>query len=744
MSKDRLTQLVALVVIVVALAGSTLLINPINAQRRDLQLTFAVDSNQADPPQYALLAAGLGSFRGVAVNALWYRAEMMKRDGQFAEANTLATWITYLQPRFPHVWGFLAWNMAYNISVETFTPQERYDWVNKGVKLIREEGIPYNPNAVRLYRELGWILFHKIGQSTDDVNWYYKGEFAREWEELLGAAPEQFAAAGVIAEMGAIGQMADRFFAVDQPNVLVKRNLSDIADADVVRELTEQRDKLESMGIVALAERIRRMRRDLSASNEDGIAALDVLLASIDDQLSRAERDAATAFAEEHPRGGELIRQLRDRGLGMDQTTLRAMGKCLMYLRFRSPSVVAGLPPALMPEEAQKVLPLIVEAMSATQESDLSIGLFSELLPFLRAKVLIEDYHMQPVKMYQYMAPVPPGKDPITTPGNYGPLDWRHPHSHSLYWSRLGVEQYQDLRDESKVDILNTQRQALHSMQALSDAGTVSFNPFNRPGQQIDLLPDPDFIDGYFKIVDETKAMADDEQLGQRIREDAFAAGEENFLQKAVLYSYLYGDAPQAQTYYRRLISEFGELPHNQRKRWYDLPMGDFVAMLIFDDDLGRPGMLSLINSRFTEAFRKGLAVGNARGMQVFNQNMVLAQNVHGLYNEKYGNETGLEVGGGRLRLPPFTQMALDAFTQFMQNRSHDVIVRINAYQTSYRFTQSLPFAAQTYPRWQQSMSEELEGIGFDPAMAIPAPPNVVESVEGAEQQQGGTTIQRQ
>jgi hypothetical protein len=117
MSKDRLVQLVALIVLVAALAGSMLLVDPINERRRDLQLTFAVEANQGDPPQYALLAAGLGSFRGVAVNALWYRAEMMKREGKFAEANTLATWITYLQPRFPHVWGFLAWNMAYNISV---------------------------------------------------------------------------------------------------------------------------------------------------------------------------------------------------------------------------------------------------------------------------------------------------------------------------------------------------------------------------------------------------------------------------------------------------------------------------------------------------------------------------------------------------------------------------------------------------------------------------------------------------
>ncbi|MEM9420163.1 MAG: hypothetical protein AAGA25_14080 [Planctomycetota bacterium] len=748
MSKDRLTQLVALLVIVVALAGSMLLINPINTQRRDLQLTFAVDNNQADPPQYALLAAGLGSFRGVAVNALWYRAEMMKRDGQFAEANTLATWITYLQPRFPHVWGFLAWNMAYNISVETYTPQERYDWVNKGIKLIREQGIPYNPNAVRLYRELGWILFHKVGQSTDDVNWYYKGEFAREWEELLGAPAEQLTPAGVINEMGAIALMADRFFAVDRPNVFVSESLTDLIQADAISEINEQSEALEGMGIVALDEALRSIRRGVPDSNEDGQAALDLLLEATQDQLKRAERDAVTVFVEEYPRAGALVEELRKRGMELDQTTLRALGKCLMYLRFRSPEIVQNLPESLMPAQAQEVLPLIVQAYAEGPESAVYQALFTELLPFLRAKVLIEDYHMQPVKMYQYMAPIPEDKqdDPLY-PGDYGPLDWRHPHTHSLYWARFGVEQYFDLRDENKVDILNTQRLALHSLQALSDAGTVSFNPFNRPGQQIDLLPDPDYIEGYFKIIEETKVMANDEQLGKRITEEAFSGGEENFLQKAVLYSYLYGSVAQAEGYYKRLIDEYGDSGQAYTRGIYEnLSLEDFVAWMIYDDDLGRPGMLSLINSRFVEAYRKGLAVGNARGLQVFNQNFALAQNVHRMYNEKFGHETGLEVGGGRLRLPAFPQMAEDAFTQFMMDRKHDVIVRLNAYQTAYRYSESMPLAPRTYRRWEQAMRSELlaQQPPIDPDVAMPPPPNLVESVDQAEGEQGGATIERQ
>ncbi|MEO1235680.1 MAG: hypothetical protein AAFX76_02710 [Planctomycetota bacterium] len=748
MTRDRLVQLAAVFVALAALVGSALLIDPINRQRQDLQLTFAVENNQGEPPQYALLAAGLGSFRGVAVNALWYRAEMMKRDGRFAEANTLATWITYLQPRFPHVWGFLAWNMAYNISVETYTPQERWDWVSKGVSLIREQGIPYNPNAVRLYRELGWILFHKIGQSTDDVNWYYKGEFAREWEELLGAGPEVLSPQEVVNEMRTVAIYGDRYFSADGLSRAVAFALDAAIEAGEIDALTEDADAIRELSILQLNERLADLRRTVSPGDESAAALLDELDAVVADQITRAERDATTTFLEENPQARPIVEALREQGLSLNQTTLRAIGQCLMFLRFRPADVVATLPPTIMSPDAQTVLPLVVQALNAPPDGPLYAGLFGQLLPYLRAKVLIEDYNMKPTVMWRYMSATPQQvlDDDPTAAGGYGPLDWRHPHTHSLYWSRLGVEQYRDLRDDTRVDILNTQRQALHSLQSLVEAGTVAFNPFNRPGQQIDLLPDPDFIEGYLKIIDETQAMAADDEFGQRIREDAFDQGKENFLQKAVLFSYLYGSPGQAEHYFQRLKAEYGDSNTARSTGWYELDsVGDFVALLIFEEDIGRPGLIGLINSRFVEAFRKGLGVGNPRALAVFSRNLEIAQAVHNLYNEKYAYETGLNVGGGRLRLPPFEEMAFDAFTRFMQDPNHDLIVRVNAYQTAFRLAaQGLPLAPQTYRRWAPTVSEQLAAQGIEPTAAIPVPPNVVESTDGLDQRQGGETIQRQ
>ena len=734
MNKDRLIQFIALGVVLLALVGSALMINPVVRTRRDLQLTFAVDNNQGEPPQYALLAAGLGSFRGVAVNALWYRMEMMKRDGQFAEANTLATWISNLQPRFPHVWGFLAWNMAYNISVETFTPQERYDWVNKGVKLLREKGIPFNPNSVRLYRELAWIMFHKMGQFSDDVNWYYKGEFAREWEIALGAAAENLDAQGVIAEFRNVAEMADRYFTVDHPNRAVAAKLVALVESGNAPGFNAPSTKgFERQSVLQLRARVERERDAMPNANESGRAELDALLDEIDSQLSRAQRDAAAVFFEEFPDAAVVAKRFKEEGFSLDADLMRAVGQGMMYLRVRGPEVVMTLPDSVFDPSAKRALPLVFQHQNADHTQ--AIGLqavrgFWQMVFFLRAQMLVQEYHMQPLKMLEYME-------------RYGPMDWRNVMSHSMYWSRLGVEQYQDVRDNNKIDVLNTQRGVIHAMQGLVDFGTISFNPILRPGLQIDQLPDPDFIDGYLIAVDETQDAANAEEFGT-IRAEAFAAGEENFLQKAVLNSWLYGNQAQAQKYYERLNGEFGEGTQNKRYGSYNLSIQDFVAMMVFDDDLGRPGMTSLINAKLNEAFIQGLA--NNRG-QVFGQNLALTRQVHGMYNNKYSTKTGIQVddGDSRMRLKPFNDMVFDAFTQFMQNRSLDFFRRVTAYQKAWQEeSNGMPLAPKTYSSWIRALEAEAKEKGVDPAIAFPPPVGLDDSVDGVESRQGGETVERQ
>ncbi len=104
--------------------------------------------------------------------------------------------ICELQPRFASVWAFQAWNMAYNISVTLQSPEERWTWVRNGYELLRDQGIPLNPNNTQLYRELAWILFHKVGDYMDEQHWYYKLQLALQMEDILGEPPADYVQPG--------------------------------------------------------------------------------------------------------------------------------------------------------------------------------------------------------------------------------------------------------------------------------------------------------------------------------------------------------------------------------------------------------------------------------------------------------------------------------------------------------------------------------------------------------------------
>ena len=97
--------------------------------------------------------------------------------------------ITKLQPRFGEVWAFHGHNLAYNLSVMTSTPEERWRLVNAGIDLVRNKGLRYNPNDLILYKELAFWFAHKIDGVSDDAHLFYKRKFAQEWHLLLGPPP---------------------------------------------------------------------------------------------------------------------------------------------------------------------------------------------------------------------------------------------------------------------------------------------------------------------------------------------------------------------------------------------------------------------------------------------------------------------------------------------------------------------------------------------------------------------------
>ena len=131
-------------------------------------LRYTDEAEEGAPPM-VVLGTALGALRGLLVDYLWIKVTLQKEKGLLYEVMSDANLITALQPRFPEVWSFHGHNMAYNISVMTNTPEERWAWVNAGISLVRDKGVRYNPNSLMLCKELAFWFSHKIDGVADEI-----------------------------------------------------------------------------------------------------------------------------------------------------------------------------------------------------------------------------------------------------------------------------------------------------------------------------------------------------------------------------------------------------------------------------------------------------------------------------------------------------------------------------------------------------------------------------------------------
>ena len=140
-----------LTVTAVLIFGISLTQNSINREIKTNKLQYAGEIKNA-PPLVAFTTVALGSFRGLLSNFLWLRAMALKDEGKYYEQVQLASWIADLQPNIPETFKFLAWNMAYNISITTSVKEDRWRWIKEGIKVLRNKGIRYNPDDAQICR----------------------------------------------------------------------------------------------------------------------------------------------------------------------------------------------------------------------------------------------------------------------------------------------------------------------------------------------------------------------------------------------------------------------------------------------------------------------------------------------------------------------------------------------------------------------------------------------------------------
>jgi hypothetical protein len=614
---DRGMQGVALVGLVAALAAAGFLATGISRQRETAGLVVSLEATRGMPPHVALATAALGTFRGLAVDALWIRANALQDQGLAYEAQTLSQWITALQPRFPRVWAFQAWNLAYNISAATRVPAERWGWVTRGMELLRSRGIPLNPDDADLPMELGWIYFHKIGGKSDREHWYYKAKLAREFRELLGDPT------GGVTTQQAIDRFAMIAGAAD--------SLDTIADDPEVRD--------------------------------------------------------ALALLAEH-------------GARADQELLRMLGRVSMYGQSLDARIRFG---EGLPEGTNK--PLIA---ALRDDERLRRALLERIVPHLQKRVLIDTYRMDPDFMLEQMRA-------------YGPLDWAHPHAHGIYWSERGIQVAEASGRRERINELNLIRTRLGNLQHLMRSGRIEFDPL---ANRIDILPDPRFIAGYeegmrnaiLRIESDAGLSAGD--FG-RVTVADLLEGYESFLQQATVFAYLYGDRGQAVACYdklRQIAADTGRGGDPLYTGGLEQFLSRRLAAVM---DIEVSNLRQFLDAMIQRSLLDGLAKGR---LDTFGRFIDIAEEA---YDRRYRATTeGTIHVNPEAKLPPFPELVQTSFENVMRKEGTPLLVRARIWAGA---PESLRVKA--WPHIGETLAEQAEAAGLDPARAFPPPTDVDEAV---------------
>jgi hypothetical protein len=570
---------VALGVFSVCVAISVVLTQFLAASAGRNQLTYT-DRIENSMTREEALGVAAGAFRGLFVNWLWIRANNLKQDGKYYEAVDLSRTITRLQPRFPRVWVFHAWNLAYNISVAAQTREERWQWVDSGVRLLREQAIPANPNDLLLHRELGWIFLHKIQGTTDDANIYYKQAMAVEWSVILGPPPT---------------------------------------------------------------------RNAQTRSREAYVAALVDWL-----EVVRSAPSTLQEVYAAQPAARELVERLGS--LGIDITTRDGRRRLLASVeQFRAMTrmaEMAGVNATLGEPAAKQLLDLLNEPTL--------IEARRLLVRHLRKHLLERDYRYDTDRMVRYTQ-------------KYGPLDWRHPASHALYWAARGVEQAQERTNEFNVrdqDFINTDRIVIQSLQELYRSGTVLFD-ISSPTRYIAMV-NGDFIPSYGERLKEAANREVQQFLAQHgadITERPYrfySAGYENFLSDAISYLYRAGDIEGAQAYKTKLAL----WPHRNTnnidvENSIKLPLEDYVQRNLAERVTSPNVAMQEVDASLMAGITFGLLAQNP---EVFASAVNYARQVHTLYFQDAAGGTAVNPDAGRTEIIPrdFSTLMGQRFAAFV------------------------------------------------------------------------------
>ena len=152
-----------------------------------------------------------------------------------------------------------------------------------------------------------------------------------------------------------------------------------------------------------------------------------------------------------------------------------------------------------------------------------------------RARLLRETYKMDP----QFMKEVDE---------RYGPLEWRLPEAHAIYWAALGLKKAAENPTKVKEDDLITLRRVIYQSMLLSfQRGRLVTNPFAKAfefGPNLDIIPKVNFA--------YEQAAREDEK-----NRDHILKAHRNFLRDAVYFLYMYNRVADAAQWFKYLATKY-------------------------------------------------------------------------------------------------------------------------------------------------------------------------------------------
>lgn len=333
---------------------------------------------------------------------------------------------------------------------------------------------------------------------------------------------------------------------------------------------------------------------------------------------------------------------------------------------------------------------------------------FNALLACLRAKVLREQYKMDPRFM-------------LDLTGRFGteepiPIDWRTPWSHSMYWAEYGTTQGMKAKNLKEFDLINTDRVFLFSLATISKVGRYMFR-INLDDPMSSFLsqgPDLRYIEAmHLMYIEYGKRHAEEGEDVEGRSSEMLRDGHANNLETAIVALYLGGREDEARKYKEYLAQNYPHKDTGGVNAVYLMPMRDYVLYQMTD----MPDSFEEIQ-RVVHQLLYGSYIALAEGRDAeHDQQVRLAGEIFREYQKEHD-----DVIQGRTKMLTFPQLRAQALSDFLVYAGFPAVDRSRVWNAEAR---NNTVRQMCYDSVIETLRRVCEQEGYDVKKAFPEPPGM-------------------